>query len=110
MLNALMNRTLPAMYKLLGEDAVHTNAAGVVDPLPKRIIFDKNGTAGLDGMQQTLEPTVRVQVAQFLTGLHRGDTLQIQGAAWRVRETALPMHDGKELGAPLAIVAAMATV
>ena len=102
-----MYRSLPVLYKVLGEDATYTNAAGVLDPAPKRIIFEKHGNTALDGMQQTLEPSVRVQTAQFLNGLHRGDTLFIQGAAWRVRESALPLQDGKELSAPLAIVPAV---
>lgn len=99
-----MSRTLPSMYRMLGEDAVHTSALGVVAPDTKRVIFDKSASTGLDGMQQTLDPMVRVQVSQFPAGLHRGDQLSIQAVQWRVRETALPLNDGAELQAPLATV------
>ena len=98
-------RSLSSMYRMLGEDAVHTPiATGIPSLDTKRVIFNKDGSTGLDGMQQTLEPVVRVQVSQFPAGLHRNDTLTINTVTWRVREGALPLNDGNELQAPLATV------
>ena len=101
---SIFDRALPAMYRVLGQDATHTTALGAVAPDTKRVLFDKGGSTALDGMQQTLEPTVRVQASQFPAGLPRNDTLTIAGAVWKVRESALPVADGAELQAPLARV------
>lgn len=101
---SIFTRSLPAQYRMLGSDAVHTSALGVVSVDTKRVMFATAGSTGLDGMQQTLEPTVRVQASQFPAGLHRGDTLLIDGTSWRVRESAEPLNDGAELLAPLGTV------
>ena len=105
MLAAIMNRALPGMYRMLGEDAVHTSASGTVAPDTKRVILDIGGSTGLDVMQQTIDPMVKVQASQFPSGLQRGDTLRLRGTEWRVREAALPTNDGTELQAPLAALA-----
>lgn len=90
---------LPALYLRLGTAATFTHAAGLA--VPVRVVFDVAGATGLGGMQQLVDPTVRVQTSEVPAGVSRGDLFVIDGITWQAREGGLPLLDGAELQVPL---------
>lgn len=101
---SIFTRSLPMLYRRLGEVCTFTPAGGAAVP-DVRVMFDQPGSVGLDGMQQTLEPVVRVQTSQ-VPAVARGDVFAIGGTSYRAREAGLPLLDGAELQVPLARAAA----
>ena len=95
---------LPALYARLGDSALFSHAGAA--PVAVRVMFDKGGGGGLDGMLLMADPMIRMQVADAPQGVSRGDLFQLQpsGQMWKAREGGVPMLDGAELRVPLAQV------
>lgn len=102
-------RMLQHTYRALGAQVLHTPAAGG-PARPVRMVFDVDGSAGVDGMLQSIGPSLRGHAADFPDGIARDDLFApaaaepqaLGGRTWRAREAALPLNDGQELLVPLA--------
>lgn len=103
-MSAMFVAMLPALYARLGVAATFAHAGGPAVAL--QVVFDQPGSAGLGGMQLTLDPTVRLQTADAPLGVARGDQFVIgtgpSATTWQAREAGLPLLDGAEIQAPLA--------
>ena len=93
---------LPALYARLGDDALFSHAGGT--PVAIKVLHDKPGGNGIDGMMLSIDPVVRLQTTSAPLGVARGDTFTVDGVTWKAREAGLPLLDGAELQVPLAKV------
>ncbi len=100
MVAAVLIAGLAAHYRVLGADADYTPAAGGA-AVTKRVIFTEDGSSVLDGMVQSLGPTLRVMASSMTNGVKRGDTFVLGAATWRAREDGLPHNGGSEYLVPL---------
>jgi hypothetical protein len=70
-----------------------------------KVLHDKPGANGIDGMMLSIDPVVRMRAADAPQGVARGDLFTIPpvgGVEWKAREAGLPILDGAELRVPLA--------
>lgn len=99
---AVFASMLPALYARLGDDALFAHAGGT--PVAIKVLHDKPGGNGIDGMMLSIDPVVRLQAASAPLGVARGDLFTVAGIEWKAREAGLPILDGAELQVPLAKV------
>lgn len=98
---ALLTRSLPALYAQLGDTAQFSHAGGPAVTVP--VIYSADGQTVLDGMVQSIGPSLRIQAASAPAGVTRGDVFVLAGQTLRAREAGLPLLDGAELQVPLSL-------
>lgn len=99
---AVFASMLPALYARLGDDALFAHDGGT--PVAIKVLHDKGGGAGIDGMMISVDPVVRLQASSAPHGVARGDLFTIparDGTVWKAREAGRPILDGAELQVPL---------
>lgn len=89
-------RGLAFGYKALGEDAQFTPPGAPTHTTP-RVIYSQDGVALMDGMAQSIGPSVRIRVSEALSGVPRGSIFLLASGTWRAKADGLPMNDGQEL-------------
>lgn len=85
-------------YKVLGEGGQLTVPGDLV-PKPVRVIYSVDGTALLDGMVQSVGPSLRIRLSEAPGGtIPRDATFALQrSGTWRAKEKAQLINDGSEL-------------
>lgn len=104
----MMNRGLGFGYRALGEPARFTLPAPGALFTNVTVIYDVDGAAMLDGMLQSIGPSVRIRKSEAPQGVPRGSLFEIPGPGviWKAAEDGLPINDGEEIQVRLATVRA----
>ena len=96
---ATMNtRGLAFGYKALGEPARLT-APGAGSHSDVTVIYSVDGAAVLDGMAQSIGPSLRLRKSEAPTGVLRGTLFELpeSGVIWKASEDGQEINDGAEL-------------
>lgn len=96
-LATMLDRGLSFGYKALGEPARMTVPAAPVHS-DVRVIYDVDGAALLDGMMQSIGPSVRVRKSEAPNGVPRDTVFEIPGPGviWQAAEAGMLINDGSE--------------
>lgn len=98
---AMTTAGLSMGYRVLGEDATFTRpgqpAANV------RVIYAVDGTAVMDGMVQSIGPSLRIRASDAPAGVPRGSLFEVAGHTWKAKEAGLPINDHNELQVQLGL-------
>lgn len=92
----VVGRGLAFGYKILGTDAQMT-VPEATQPAGVRVIFSQDGTAMLDGMMQSIGPSLRIRAFEAPGGVPRHTVFVMPNGSWKAKEAGLPHNDGSEL-------------
>jgi hypothetical protein len=85
---------LSMAYRTLGDDATFTRPGQPAEAV--RVIYSVDGTAVLDGMVQSIGPSLRIRASDAPEGVPRHSVFELLSTTWRAKEKALPINDGLE--------------
>ena len=98
-LSNMASRGIGFGYKVLGEPARIT-PPGAPQASDVRVIFSLDGAGLLDGMMQSIGPSLRIRVSEAPGGVvARGTVFELpeRGDLWKAREPGVLINDGMEL-------------
>lgn len=91
----VVGRGLAFGYKILGTDA-QMSVPGAAEPVGVRVIFSQDGAAMLDGMMQSIGPSLRIRTYEAPAGVPRNTVFVLGTDTWKAREAGLPHNAGSE--------------
>lgn len=95
-LSNMVTRGLGFGYRVLG-DAAQMTVPGAQAPAPVTVIFSVDGAAAIDGMMQSIGPSLRIRKSEALDGVPRGTRFAMaDGALWKAAEDGMAYNDGGE--------------
>lgn len=92
----MTGNSLAFSYKVLGGPAQMT-LPDAAEAQPVRVIYSVDGTALIDGMVQSIGPSLRIRLSEAPAGVPRGTVFALASGTWKAREGGLPHNDGNEL-------------
>jgi hypothetical protein len=92
---AMTSAGLSMAYRTLGDDA--TFALPGQPAVQVRVIYAVDGTSVMDGMVQSIGPSLRIRASDAPAGVPRLSLFEVAGHTWKAKEAGLPINDHNEL-------------